>query len=106
LLGAGHDANTSLHLSEHRASYPSKEVVTCSAPLFIEGHRRWKSYSEINYDSSDFAEIGKDFDEKHKQQVRIGRVGLAECRFFPQRLCVDFGVSWIQRRRRTSSPGG
>ncbi len=100
LLGAGHDSNTSLHLSEVRAEYPAKEVLPCSSPVIVEGHRRWKSYREINYDSSDFADIGRDFDSRYKQQVRTGRVGLAECRLFPQRLCVDFGVSWIERRRR------
>lgn len=100
LLGAGHDSNTSLHLSEHRASYPGKKIVPCSSPVLVDGHRRWKSFQEIEYDSSDFAEIGSDFEDKYKQQVSIGKVGQAECRFFPQRLCVDYGVAWIERRRR------
>lgn len=100
LLGAGHESNTSLHLSEHRADYPSKRVVTCSSPVVIDGHRRWKSYREINYDSSDFGEIGKDFEQRHKQRSHLGKVGRADARFFPQRLCVDYGVSWMERRRR------
>jgi aminoglycoside 3-N-acetyltransferase len=101
LLGVGHDSNTSLHLSEHRADYPSKKLIPCSSPVLIEGHRRWKGFSEINYDSSDFTEIGREFETRHAQAVRLGYVGLAESRLFPQRICVDFGAAWMERRRRT-----
>lgn len=101
-LGTGHNVNTSLHLAEVRADYPSKQEVPCSAPVGVEGHRRWKSYREINYDSSDFPDIGRSFEAHFKQQVRIGKVGNAECRLFPQRLCVDYGVSWIERKRRST----
>lgn len=99
LLGVDHSSNTSFHLSEHRADYPAKSVVPCSSPVLVDGHRRWKSYHEINYESSDFAEIGRDFEHRYKQHVRVGKIGFAEAHLFPQRLCVDFGVTWLERRR-------
>lgn len=105
LLGVRHESNTSLHLSEHRADYPAKRRVPCSSPMLVEGHRRWKSYEEINYDSSDFPELGRAFEERYRQELHIGRVGAAEARLFPQALCVDFGVSWMERRRRARGGG-
>lgn len=101
LLGVGHGNNTSLHLAEHRASYPGKREIPCSSPVVVEGHRRWKSFTDINYDATDFEEIGRHFDSHYKQAVRQGRVGLARAELFPQRLCVDYAVSWMERHRRS-----
>lgn len=100
LLGVDHSRNTSLHLAEFRAHYPTKREVACSAPVLVEGHRRWKSYNEVNYDSSDFGRIGDAFEEHQKQQVLRGRIGQADSRLFPQRQCVDYAVGWIERHRR------
>jgi len=100
LVGVDHSRNTSLHLAECRASYPGKREIPCSSPIMIEGHRRWKGYAELNYDSADFQTIGAAFEEHNKQQLSIGRIGRAECRLFRQRACVDFAVSWIERHRR------
>lgn len=99
LLGVGHERNTSLHLAEYRAAYPSKREVQCCSPIMIDGHRRWKSYNELNLNSDDFSEMGAAFNHHYKQQVKRGKVGLAEAELFPQRLCVDFGVRWMERHR-------
>jgi aminoglycoside 3-N-acetyltransferase len=100
LLGAGFDANTSFHLAEYRADFATKERVTLGAPVTIDGHRRWKSFSDINYDAGDFLEIGKSFVKSHKQQVRSGRVGLAQSLLFSQRATVDHAVKWMHTHRR------
>jgi len=100
LLGVGHASNTSLHLAECRARYPGRQEIPCSSPVTIDGHRRWKGFTELNYDASDFEEIGRHFADHHKQAVRKGRVGLAQAQLFPQRRCIDYAVAWMERHRR------
>ncbi|MFP4114080.1 MAG: aminoglycoside N(3)-acetyltransferase [Spirochaetota bacterium] len=99
LLGAGFGSNTSFHLAEYRADWAGKERVLLGAPVLSDGHRRWKTFLDINYTSDDFAEIGRDFVKHHKQAVRTGRVGRAEARLFPQRAAVDFAGRWLRRKR-------
>lgn len=100
LLGAGFDANTSFHLAEYRAPMPTKERVTLGAPVIVDGHRRWKTFSDINYSSDDFGQIGRAFARHHKQSVRVGKVGEAECYLFRQREAVDFAAKWLPTHRR------
>ncbi len=100
LLGAGFESNTSFHLAEYRSDYPTKERVTLNAPVIVDGHRRWKSFGDINYATDDFVEIGRAFVKSHKQAVRIGRIGQAVSHLFPQRLCVDYAGRWMRTHRR------
>ena len=104
LLGAGFDANTSFHLAEYRAEYASKERVTMGAPVLIEGHRRWKNFTDINYSSDDFADIGRAFAKSYKQEVRSGHVGHASSTLFPMRSAVDFAARWMHTHRRAKGP--
>lgn len=99
LLGAGYESNTSFHLAEYRADFPKKKEVDMGAPVMIEGHRRWKWFKDIDIDSDDFARVGHDFEKKHSNEIKTGKVGLATARLFSQRLCVDFAVHWMQRHR-------
>ena len=100
LLGAGFESNTSFHLAEYRAEYSKKERVTLGAPVAIDGHRRWKSFSDINYDADDFAEIGRWFVKSHKQQVATGKVGMANSCLFSLRASVDYAAKWMHTHRR------
>ena len=100
LLGADFDSNTSFHLAEYRAEFASKERVTLGAPVLVDGHRRWKNFSDINYNSDDFTDIGRAFLKSRKQQVRIQKVGMATCYLFPQRAAVDYAVKWMHTHRR------
>ncbi len=61
LLGVGHDSNTSMHLAEYRATFPTKRTVQEGAPISAAGTRRWTTFEDIDLDSSDFEQIGKDF---------------------------------------------
>jgi len=99
LLGAGYESNTSFHLSEYRADYPKKKVVDSGAPVMIDGHRRWKWFKDVDINSDDFGEIGHAFERKYKNEIKTGKVGLADARLFPQRLCVDYAVQWMERHR-------
>jgi aminoglycoside 3-N-acetyltransferase len=103
LLGVGFEVNTSFHLAEYRGDYAAKERVTLGAPVLIEGHRRWKAYTDINYMSEDFAEIGRAFARSHKQDVRTGHVGHASSILFPMRSAVDFAAKWLHTHRRAKA---
>lgn len=100
LLGVGFDSNTSFHLAEYRAEYAKKERVTLGAPVRVDGHTRWKNFSDINYDSEDFETIGRAFVKSHKQRVLTGKVGCASSFLFPQRIAVDFAAKWMHTHRR------
>lgn len=97
LLGAGHDSNTSLHLSEYRAEYPTRKVIETGAPILVDGKRRWVTMKDIDLDTSDFERMGKNF--KRTAFVRTGKVGKAQARLMSQRALVDFGVRWIEQNR-------
>lgn len=101
LLGVGHDCNSSLHLAEYRATYPTKRIVQESAPVRASGLRTWTSFEDINTDASDFERIGDTFlNSDAGNAVHRGKVGLADCQLMPQREIVDFAVAWIQENRK------
>lgn len=99
LLGVGHGNNTSLHLAESRAAFKGKTEVTARAPVTAGGERQWIAYRELDYDSSDFAQIGQAFGEQ-TDAVRQGAIGSAQSLLMPQRALVDFGIGWMERHRR------
>lgn len=92
LLGVSYEKNTSFHLAEYRLKI-RKEVI-CEAPVLIKGERLWTHYKDIDYDSSEFAPMGEDFEKRGP--VKRGLIGLAESRLFSQRDAVDFAVKWLQ----------
>lgn len=95
LLGVGHGNNTSLHLAEYRLPNPAKRVESSSA-ILEEGQRVWRTYADIDLNDEPFPDLGAEFDRTG--QVRIGPVGGAEARLFPQRAAVDFAVQWLAKR--------
>jgi aminoglycoside 3-N-acetyltransferase len=98
LLGVGYDRNTSLHLSEYRATWPSKGVETNEVPTTVEGRRQWVTLEDLALSSSDFPTLGADL-ESTTDTVRVGRAGHATARLMRQRLLVDFGVTWMAANR-------
>ena len=50
-----------MHLAEYRATFPTKRTVQEGAPISAAGTRRWTTFEDIDLDSSDFEQIGKDF---------------------------------------------
>ena len=99
LLGVGYESNTSFHLAEYRANWPSKRFIANGAPILIEGRRRWQRYEDLDLNSDDFPALGADF-ERDTHVVTRGRVGLAECRVMPLRPAVDYAVGWIEQHRK------
>lgn len=99
LLGVGHDRNTSLHLAEYRASWPTKRHATFGSPVLVDGARRWLEVDDLDFDDSDFARLGEDF-ERDTGAVFVADVGAATARLMRQRALVDYAVGWMGRFRR------
>ena len=101
LLGVSHGTNTSMHLAEYRANFPTRKVVREGAPISVSGLRKWTTFEEVEPDSSDFDRIGEDFLRSDTgKMVREGKVGLARCQLMPQRDVVDFAVGWLEENRQ------
>ncbi|MDK8183751.1 AAC(3) family N-acetyltransferase [Paenibacillus sp. UMB4589-SE434] len=98
LLGVGHDHNTSLHLAEYRANYPNKQTTVYKAPIILNDERRWVEYSDLDFDSDDFEQIGSDF-ENDTENARRGRIGNSTALLMPVKELVDYAVQWMEINR-------
>lgn len=98
LLGVGHGNNTSLHLAEYRADYPTKLTELNGAPVLVDGVRRWLVQTDINFNDEDFPQIGADF-AAATGLVRQGPAGAGQALLMPQRALVDYAVGWMERSR-------
>jgi len=103
LLGVGHQNDTSLHLAEHRADYPSKRFIDEGAPVLLNGRREWAIIHDLDYDDEDFPRIGEAF-ERETGLARVGQVGRGLARLLPMRPLVDFAVGWMEAHRRPLGP--
>lgn len=97
LLGVGHENNTSLHLAEYRAAFPSKSWTTQASPVCVDGERRWVEWSDLRHDDSDFQALGEAF--RAAGLERVGQVGGGVGRLMRQRAVVDFAVEWFTDHR-------
>jgi len=98
LLGVDHSNNTSLHLAEYRAGYPTKKTHRNGAPMMVNGQRRWVEIVDINLDSDDFLQIGEAFSSDTGLEIQ-GRVAMATARLMSQTALVDYGVVWMEKNR-------
>jgi len=98
LLGTDYDKNTSIHLADERADYPSKHMEENSCAVIKDGKRQWITYSTLYVDGEDFTDIGDEFEKKYN--VSKTKVGNADIRFMKQRDIVDFAVQWIEKNRK------
>lgn len=99
-LGAPHDSNTSLHLSEYRVPAALKKPIRWDVCMLIDGARTWTYYDDIENDCTLFPDILRDYREA-KGPLWQGRVGKAECLLIPQPPLVDFGVEWLTQKRKS-----
>lgn len=104
LVGVGHERNTSLHLAEHRASWPGKRTLRQGAPIQESGERRWAEFDELDVSDEDFPACGRAFAAGGAE--RSGRVARAEARLFRQRELVDFAAGWFSEHRSREQPAG
>ncbi|MDE0401053.1 MAG: AAC(3) family N-acetyltransferase [Candidatus Poribacteria bacterium] len=100
LLGVGHSSNTSIHLAEYRADFPTKRIVREGAPISQAGSRSWTTFEDIDVNDSDFDRLGEDFLRSDVGKVvQHGKVGIANCQLMPQPAIVDFAVDWLEKNR-------
>ncbi len=97
LMGVSHANNTSIHLGETRAEFPTKTRVREGAPMLVDGKRRWVTFEELRPVDDDFAELGEDFARTGRE--RRGTLGWGEGRFMGVRELVDFAQSWLPTHR-------
>ncbi|HEX3051712.1 MAG TPA: AAC(3) family N-acetyltransferase [Aggregatilineaceae bacterium] len=98
LLGVGHGNNTSLHLAEYRATWPSKHTVQLGTSMLVDGQPAWVNFPDIGIDTSDFETIGEAFNQSG--HVCQGTVGIGSALFFRQRPLVDFAAEWMSTHRK------
>lgn len=99
LLGVGHQSNTSLHLAEYRADYPGKRSIPCGAPVMVDDRRTWLEFQDIEFNTSDFEWIAKQF-ARETGLEHYGQVAHANAMLVPQRPLVDYAVQWMEKNRR------
>ena len=97
LLGVDHGNDTSLHMAEERATWPSKKIVQQGSAILVNGQRQWVSYQALDFNDDDFPQLGDAYEAAHG--IPRGHVGLAEVRFMRQRPLVDWAVGWLERNR-------
>lgn len=97
LIGVNHSNNTSLHLAERRANWPSKRLMRQGSAMLVNGERQWVEYETLDLGGDDFRELGDAYEAEHN--IPRGRVGQAEVRFMRQRPLVDYAVTWMERHR-------
>jgi aminoglycoside 3-N-acetyltransferase len=98
LLGVTHDANTTLHLAEHRAEWSSKKGIQQGAAVMRDGVRQWVTLNElIDYDADDFEQLGADYEREIGYQP--SKVGQADTRFHRAAPLVEFATRWIAQHR-------
>ena len=97
-IGVGYDKNTSIHLADGRAEYPSKHMETDSSAIMENGQRVWKTYKTLYVDGEDFVDIGNAF-EKECEVAKV-QLGNGIITMMRQRDIVDFAVKWIENNRK------
>ena len=58
LAGVTHANNTSIHLGETRAEFPTKLRVEEGAPMVVDGKRRWVTFEDWRPVDDDFEDLG------------------------------------------------
>lgn len=97
LIGVGYDKNTSLHLAETRANFPSKTFADESSAVMIDGKRTWVTYKTQVVKDEDFIQLGSEYDKE--KEIKICKVGNADVRFMKQRQLIDWAVEWMEKNR-------
>ena len=100
-LGVGFRNNTSLHLSEIRATWPGKKMGKQGASMTVDGERKLVECEDFEGDSDDFVALGRAY-QSESDGALMGKVGLADCMLMSQRSIVDFAAAWMEANRPQS----
>jgi aminoglycoside 3-N-acetyltransferase len=92
LLGVGFNRCTTLHYAE--SLVPARRTTISRYPLLEGGVRRWVEKPDMASDRGEhFPEVGRRFFAQG--QVRVGRIGAADCMLFSNRKLVDFAREYF-----------
>jgi len=97
ILRIGTDANTSLHLAEHRAPGETPTQENGGPILNEDGEREWVTYEAAD-GPDDFREVEAAFEEAGGT-VHRGTVGAAETTLLSQSNLVAFAAEWFGTHR-------
>ena len=97
LLGVGWGSATCLHLGEARAGVRAQ--VPASAPVLVDGRREWATWSDLDWDETDFPAVGTQLESTGA--VLTGRVGSASARLVGVADAADAAERWFRLH-----PGG
>lgn len=92
LLGVGWTNATCLHLGEARAGVRAR--VPTSAPVSVEGRREWTTWTDTDWDETDFAAVGAQLESTGA--VLTGRVGSASALLAGVADAVDAAERWFR----------
>lgn len=98
LLGVGHDANSVLHVAEHRAAPGVVPVIRQGTAMWVDGVRTWVWFDELDHDSEDFPAIGADIETRGLQ--RRGPVGEGVGLLMDATDAVTVAAEHVARRSR------
>lgn len=96
LLGVGYESCTAFHLAEYRLPRPATAPSSC-AVLRPDGTREWVTYTDVDLDAADFADLGAAFEATGA--LTTGQVGRAHARLFSLPRAVAFARSWLSEHR-------
>lgn len=98
IVGVSHENNTSLHLAEYRSDSLRKQYKLNGSAILINNERQWVKWKELDLNTDDFEQLGKEFESKIKYNP--SKVGLAESRLISQRKIVNFAIEWFKKNRK------
>lgn len=96
LIGVDHGSNTSLHLAEYMANY-NKNYKEFGAPIIKNGKRTWVEYEDLEVNSADFIDLGKDYENEY-DFIKF-KIGHTKAKLFSQVKLIDYAVEWFERNR-------
>lgn len=95
LIGVNYNRATGLHLGEYLSD--CRNIILQGGAVKKSGETIWKKYLDIELDSSEFIEIGREMEKR--KMVRVGKVGNAVCRLFRFADAVNFVRDYLKGRR-------
>ena len=66
--------------------------------MLVNNQREWVEWEELDVNSDDFEQLGKDFESKINYTP--GKIGMAESRLISIREIVDYGIEWLKENRK------
>jgi aminoglycoside 3-N-acetyltransferase len=101
MIGVDYDTCTALHLAEYLA--PGLTTSPDGAAMMRNGERIWATFEMAHLDSEIFPELVEAFEEIHPKIGIDGLLGQATCKIMPMKLLIEFGSSWIAKKRMSEA---